>query len=244
MDKEIILITGASSETGCAIMRKIGRKGDVLLAHYNNSLKNIEDVKTQVEAEIVPVKADLRNKNDIHRLIEFIAGKGLFPDKIVHLAAPRLKINRFKDVGWDDFQTNIEIQLKAGVVLLQEFLPGMVKKRKGKIVFVLSSVTAGLPPKAMSDYVTAKYALLGLMRALASEYAGKMINVNAVSPSMMETAFLSNIPDKIIEISAEQNPFKRNATPQDTAAAVSFLLSSDADFITGVNIPVTGGSSL
>ena len=99
----------------------------------------------------------------------------------------------------------------------------------------------GVPPKALSHYTTIKYALLGLVKSLASEYADKCIRINAVSPSMTETKFLSNINEKLIEISAQNNPLNRNATPSDIVPAVKFLLSGDASFINGANIPITGG---
>ncbi len=119
----------------------------------------------------------------------------------------------------------------------------MAQKKKGKIVFVLSSCTFNIPPGALSHYVTAKFALLGLARSLAAEYGPKHININSVSPSMVETAFLQNIPERMVEIAAAQSPWQRNATPQDVAGVIRFLLSSDADYITGANIPVSGGTA-
>jgi 3-oxoacyl-[acyl-carrier protein] reductase len=99
-----------------------------------------------------------------------------------------------------------------------------------------------VPPKALAHYTTTKYALLGLMKALAAEYADKHISINAVSPSMTETSFLSGLPVKLIELSAAAHPLKRNASTQDIAPIIKFLLSSDADYIGGANVPVTGGS--
>jgi len=127
------------------------------------------------------------------------------------------------------------------VMLFGEFLPKMVKARFGRVVFMLSSVTFGVPPANMSHYVAAKYALLGLMKSLASEYANRMVTVNAVSPSMVETDFLCDIPEKIVELAAQQHPLNRNASPVDIAPVVKMLLSDEACYLTGVNIPVTGG---
>ena len=74
---------------------------------------------------------------------------------------------------------------------------------------MLSSVTINLPPKALVHYTTIKYALLGLVKSLASEYGNKNIQINALSPSMIETKFLENINEKIIEINAHNHPLKR-----------------------------------
>jgi len=90
---------------------------------------------------------------------------------------------RFKDATWHTFQREMDIELRSIVMVLSRFLPLMAKDGVGKIVFILSSVCSGVPPKALAHYTTTKYALLGLMKALAAEYADKHISINAVSPS-------------------------------------------------------------
>src|SRR6185437_4448338 len=94
-----------------------------------------------------------------------------YPQKIVHMPAPPLSYTRFKDLTWDRFQLELDVELRSIVQVLSSFAPRMANDRTGKIVFVLSSVCFGVPPKALVHYTTAKYALLGLMRALAAEYA-------------------------------------------------------------------------
>ena len=103
-------------------------------------------------------------------------------------------------------------------------------------------MTLGLPPKYLSMYTTIKYAQLGLVRALAAEYGELGVSVNAVSPSMVETQLLSEVPRQIVELSQAQNPMGRNASADDVAGVIEFLLSPAAGFINGANIPVTGGS--
>ena len=117
----------------------------------------------------------------------------------------------------------------------------MAKKRHGKIVFMLSAYLLGVPPKFQSPYITVKYALLGLMRNLSAEYVSKGITVNAVSPDMMETKFLSNLPELVIEQSAKNNPLGRNIRVEEVVPAIEYLLSDAANVVTGQNIGVTGG---
>ena len=88
---------------------------------------------------------------------------------------------------------------------------------------------------------TVKYALLGLMRNLASEYAAKGVMVNAVSPDMMETKFLSGLPELILEQNAKKNPLGRNIHVEEVTPTIEYLLSSASDIVTGQNIGVTGG---
>ena len=243
MSKDIVLIIGASSDIGSGLIRELSDSDSIILAHYNNSEDKIKKIQAESNLKLIPVRADLLDEKQVLDLIGDIKKNYGFPNKIVHFPAPRVNNIRFKDVKWEDFQKNIYIQLKSIILILKEFLPFMAKERRGKIVFVLSSYTLNIPPKALSHYVTVKYALLGLMKSLASEYSDKAININAVSPSMVDTGFLTNIPEKIIELTAQAHPLKRNATVKDIAPVIKFLLSNSADYISGVNIPVSGGSA-
>ena len=85
--------------------------------------------------------------------------------------------------------------------------------------------------------------LQGLAKSLAADYASFGVTVNCVMPSMMETKFLADTSDLIVQASAEANPMKRNARVEDVVPAMAFLLSEEAGFITGVTLPVTGGSA-
>ena len=106
---------------------------------------------------------------------------------------------------------------------------------------MLTDSVIGMPPKFLSPYITVKYALLGLMKSLAVEYAGKGITINAVSPDMMETKFLSGIPELVIEQNAKNNPLGRNLTVDDVIPAFEYFLSEKANVVTGQNIGITGG---
>jgi 3-oxoacyl-[acyl-carrier protein] reductase len=93
----------------------------------------------------------------------------------------------------------------------------------------------------MADYVSAKYALLGFSKALAVEWAEDHIRVNMVSPGLTQTDLTQHYHDRIFKMEASRTPLKRIAQPADIANTVSFLLSPDAAFLTGVNLFVTGG---
>ncbi len=242
MNRERLLILGASSSIGCEIIRNIAHENMTILAHFHTNPARLEDLSKTVAAAIIPVKADLRSESDIEKMLQTIEQTCSFPDKMVFLAAPKIYLARFKDLHWSDFQTQLDVQLRAAVLACQRFLPKMAAAKTGKLVFVLSSYTVGAPPAAMAHYITAKYALLGLMKALSSEYAARKVCVNAISPDMVETGFLSEIPRKLVELTAEQHPLKRIASPSDVAPMVKFLLSDDADYITGVNVPIAGGA--
>lgn len=86
-----------------------------------------------------------------------------------------------------------------------------------------------------------KYSLLGFMKALVSEYKTFNIHFNAISPSMIETKFLENIDERIVELNAFNHPLKRNATKKDIVPMITMLLNKESNYLNGVNIPITGG---
>lgn len=237
-----ILILGASSDIGCALIRAIADEFDIIFAHCNKNIKKIEELQKEINTKIIPISADLRNSHGSTDLIGEINKYCSYPSKIVHMSAPKFSYIRFRDLKWENFQNELDVQLRPAVMVLKEFLPLMAQEKSGKVVFMLSSVTLGNPPKALSGYVSVKYALLGLMKALSVEYAEKNIQINAISPSMVETQFLSEISEKFIELSAANSPMKRNAGISDVIPMIQFLLSNKSDYITGQNIYITGGS--
>src|SRR5205823_4243865 len=109
--------------------------------------------------------------------------------------------------------------------------------RREAMVFVLSSVTLGVPPAEKSPYTSAKYGLLGLARTLAAELSSRQIRVNCVSPGFVETSLTAHVDPRVKEMIARSVPLKRLASPEDVSAAVAYLLSPEAAYVTGVNFP-------
>ncbi len=241
MNKNIILIIGASSDIGLNLIENI-KYDALIIAHYNSSDEKLLELSKHINNELVTVKADLLKEDEINDLLHTIEFNYGIPNKIVHLAANKVENIRFKDVTWSDFEKDINISLKSAVLILNRFLPKMAKQKKGKVLIMLSSYVLGVPPKALSHYTSIKYAMLGLVKSLASEYADKNIQINAISPSMIDTKFLDNINEKFVELSAYNHPLKRNAKVDDITPIIKMLISEESDYMTGVNIPITGGS--
>ena len=118
----------------------------------------------------------------------------------------------------------------------------MAKNKFGKIVVMLTSYTTNIPPKYLASYVTSKYALLGLVKALANEYSDKGIKINGISPSMIETKFLQSIPELIVKQNAMNSPTGSNLSVDDVIPMFKFLLSDESNSITGQNIAITNGN--
>lgn len=236
-----ILITGASSDMGCALISDIAKEYDRIFAHYRTKSAALSELVTRYPDKILPFQADFDDRDSVTAMIMRMKDMQCIPDDIVHFAAYRTANSKFHKFNTDEFDMQLEISFHSIVQILQAFLPYMVKKKSGRIVFMLSSVTLGKPPKYQTPYVSAKYALLGLMKGLAAEYAEKNIMINAVSPEMTDTKFLAEIPHLIQEQNAANSPLGRNLDIKEVIGAVSFLLSEGASVITGQNIGVTAG---
>jgi len=241
MSKNIILIIGASSDIGLDLIKSID-EDCLILAHYNNSEDKLLGLSKTITNEVVLLKADLSQDIEIISMLDDIEKNYGIPNKIIHLAAPKFENIRFKDISWDSFQNDINISLKSIILILNRFLPKLAKQKKGKVVIMLSSVVMNIPPKSLTQYTTVKYAMLGLVKSLASEYAEKNIQTNSISPSMVETKFLNNINEKLVELSAYNHPLKRNAKVEDITPIIQMLISKESDYMNGINIPITGGS--
>lgn len=236
-----LLLLGASSDIGCALMEAVADRYDTILGHYCHMNEKLTALSRRLGKKLVLLQADFSEKDSAVHMVDYIREKGWRPDHIVHFSAPRCRNVKFIKCGWDDFGAGLDTSLEAPVHILQAFLPDMVKQKHGRIIFMLTSYVDGRPPKFLSPYVTVKYALLGLMRSLSVEYADKGITVNAVSPEMMETKFLKDIPELVIEQNAAGSPLGRNLTVDDVIPAFSYLLSESAGCITGQNLVINGG---
>jgi 3-oxoacyl-[acyl-carrier protein] reductase len=245
MANEFVLITGASSDIGCALTRRLlsAANPPTVLAHAYRAAGKLEELRAEFGDLLQPLNADLSQSAEVALMADRVASRFGVPAKIVHLPALRLTYDRLTKFNWDRFQQDLAIQVQSALMLLQRFAPKMSKLPCAKVVFVSSSVTHGMPPKFMSMYTMVKYAQLGLMRAAAAEYAGTNLTINAISPSMIETQFVGDIAEVAVKMSAAANPKGRNATPEDVLGAIEFLLSPASDYMTGADMPLTAGSA-
>lgn len=244
MVSEPILITGASSDIGCALVRQLLSRPDppLVLAHSFRSGDRLRALQAEFGDTIQLFEADFTQPTSVTAMADQIATAHGTPASVVHLPALRLSYERYTKFNWERFRTDLAVQVQSAVILLQRFLPKMAKMPRTRVIFVLSSVVHGMPPKFMSMYTMVKYTQLGLMRSLAAEYASTSVRINGISPSMVETQFLQEIAEVAVQMSASANPQGRNATASDLLGAIEFLLSPASDYVHGIDIPITAGS--
>ena len=241
---KMYLILGASSDVGMAYIEHLIALGEpaTVLAHYRNLNSEFDRLcKVESEVKIIPLQADLSREEDVERIISNIGNTYGAPTHILHLPAGNLEYSKLKQIDWDRVQADFEVQVMSLGKVLQVFLPQMAKGKYGKVAVMLSSTTIGMPPKFMTAYTINKYALLGLMKSAAIEYAEKGININGISPNMMETKFLQNIDERFIEMNAASSKMHRNIKVKEVIPAIHFLLSEGSDYMNGVNINLSGG---
>jgi 3-oxoacyl-[acyl-carrier protein] reductase len=242
MDK-VYLILGASSDLGCALIENLlkNKSSDFrIIAHYYSTDERLRNLSNRADGRMDMVKADLSSLDSTEKMIGEIKKKGLNPSHIVNFSAVAYRLNRLSEVDIQRLNTDMTIQVYSFALICKAFLPHMVAEKYGKIAVMLSAVTTGIPPKNTTEYTTVKYALLGLIKSLAADYGEFGININAVSPGMIETKFIRNVGRKIKEFSAERNPQHRNLTVDDVIPTLLFVLSDNSRFMNGTNINLSG----
>jgi len=240
----VALITGASRGIGAQIATTLGSKGAAVAVNYFQSSARAEQlVETirQAGGRAMAIQADVRRSEDVRRLVDTTHRHFGRLDWLVNCAIGGLAPKPFIDMSWSDFQEHLDFQLRAVVETCQAAYPKMKAGGGGAIVNILSQVVSGQPPQQMADYVAAKYALFGLSKAMAVEWAADQIRVNMVSPGLTQTELTQHYQDRIFKTEASRTPLRRLAEPADVANTVAFLLGKEASFLTGVNVPVTGG---
>ncbi len=140
----------------------------------------------------------------------------------------------------DDWDAVIATNLTGAFLAIQQVLHGMMKERWGRIINI-SSVVAEAGNAGQSNYVASKAGLIGLTKSLAQEMASRNITVNAIAPGFIETDMTAGLPEELKSKMLAQIPLKRFGKPEEIAAAVKFLASEQASYITGHVLDVNGG---
>ena len=159
---------------------------------------------------------------------------------LVHAATPRIEPRPWQELTEAEFRAFYDTYVIGLHQLVQGAAPGMQARRFGRVIAVLTSAIAEVPPK-LAAYVAAKHALYGLCRCLAVELGPANITVNCVSPGMLVSEYADRAGLAAREIVARKTPLRRLGDPAEVGKVVAFLASDDASFVSGANLPVTGG---
>jgi 3-oxoacyl-[acyl-carrier protein] reductase len=236
------LITGASGGIGGAIAKALhGQGAKVVLS--GTRAEALEALKAELGANAFIAQANLSDIASVEALpkaAEEAAGSGI--DILVNNAGIT-KDNlflRMKDEEWDQV---IAVNLTAAFRLSRAVLRGMMKKRWGRIVQITSLVGATGNP-GQGNYAAAKAGLVGMTKSLAAEVASRNITANAVAPGFIQTAMTDVLTDQYKEMIDKRIPVGRMGLPAEIAAAVVYLASEEAAYVTGETIHVNGGMAM
>jgi len=238
----VYLITGATSDLGFELIKTIAKDGDKFLLQGFGDSEKLAAFCDSNNIDYQYFDVNLTSPWSIDKFVSDVEATGLIPTHFVHLPALRVVNAKFKNFDEDRFLADVNVQILSAVKICKSILPKMAKEKFGRVLFMGTSYVLANPPKNTAAYIIAKNGVVGLMKSLANDYAGTGVTVNSLSPSMIETKFLAETSHLIVEQAAAAHPMKRNAKVDDVVPAMRFLLSEESRFITGVNLPVTGGS--
>ena len=240
----VVLVTGASRGIGEATAKLFAYHGARVVINYfrgrDEAERTVQDISSS-GAKAIAIRADVGNREEVDVMLQEALRQFGKVDVLINNAVGDYTPLDFTHTTWEDMQSDLDVTVKGAFNCIQAVLPIMLHGGYGRIVNVCTTAT-DTPPARYCKYVTAKSALLGLTRALATELGPKNILINAVSPGLTDTDLISHIPGHVRTAVGHQVPVGRIAEPIDIAKAILLLTSRYASYISGHQLVVDGGS--
>ena len=238
---QVAVVTGAAQGIGQAIATVLSQEGARLVVsdiQKDLASATAEQLKSGGQ-EAIGVVVNVADYASVTSMVEQVLSQWGKIDILVNNAGITRDalLIRMKEEDWDAV---LDINLKGVFHCTKAVLPTMTKQRSGKIVNI-ASIVGVMGNAGQANYVASKAAVIGLTKTTAREYASRGITVNAVAPGFIETAMTQALAQDVRERLMGQIPLGRLGTPQDVAHAVSFLVSDQANYLTGQVLHVNGG---
>jgi 3-oxoacyl-[acyl-carrier protein] reductase len=225
----VVVVTGGTRGIGLACARAFAADGDrVAVLARSSTTDEFPCFSCDVSDAVAVDEAFSKVEAELGRAAVVISNAGVARDTL---------LVRMKDEEWREV---IDTSLTGAFNVARRAIPSMMKARWGRLVFV-SSVAGHIGTPGQANYAAAKAGLVGFARSVAREYASRGITANIVAPGPIDTEMTTSLDDAWREQALGAVPAGRFGTPHEVAAAVRFLASSDAAFITGAVLPVDGG---
>ncbi len=241
MDK-VALVTGASRGIGRAVARRLGQDGYAVAIHCHRHVDEAQDLCRELTEQGIRAAVFSADVGDLAAVEAMAAAveQTLGPVEVLVNNAGIAQQKLFTELTAADWREMMAVHVDGTFHTCRTCLPGMIRRHRGAIVNV-SSMWGQTGGSCEVHYSAAKAAVIGLTKALAKEVGPAGIRVNCVAPGVIQTAMLASLSGETLDELAQEAPLCRLGTPEDVAAAVSFLVSEDAAFITGQVLAPNGG---
>jgi len=243
---KVAIVTGAGRGIGRAVARLFAQEGAKVVINYSRSERGAQDLADEIRrggGEVLLVKADVSKADEVKMMVQKTVEKFGRVDILVNNAGILVPAG-FLDSTEEMWDKTIDINLKGTYLCSKEVAPIMLNQKKGKIVNIASVCgLAQLTALGNTPYVASKAGVIGLTRSLAVNL-GPNINVNAISPGVIETDMVAFFTPERKNMIISETPLKRTGRPEEIASATLFLASDESDFITGEVLTVSGGRGM
>lgn len=233
MSGRVVLITGGNRGIGLATARRFAADGDIVIVTSRSG---------EAPDGLIAIKCDVTDPIAVEATFVTIE-KDHGPVEVLVSNAGITKDGLIVRMSEESFSSVIEANLAGSWRVAKRAAASMLRQRKGRIVFI-SSVGAYFGVPGQANYAASKAGLIGLARSMAKELASRSITVNVVAPGGVDTDMTAMLTDAQRQAMVANVPLGRLATPEEVAAAVHFLASQEASYITGAILPVDGGLAM
>jgi len=235
------LVTGATGGLGGSIARTLHKQG-ATVAISGTRKDALETLAGELKERVHVLPCDLSNKDQVEALVPQ-AEAAMEKLDILVANAGITKDNLFVQLRDEDWDTVININLTATFRLSRAAMKTMMRRRHGRIIGITSVVGVTGNP-GQGNYTAAKAGMIGMMKSIAKEYAKRGVTANCVAPGFVATPMTDKLNDKQREAIMTMVPANRLGTPDDIAAAVVYLASDEAAYVTGQTLHVNGGMAM
>jgi 3-oxoacyl-[acyl-carrier protein] reductase len=232
-----VLITGGNRGIGLAIARAFAEQGDKVAVTYRSGEPPIVPVKG--DGSVLAVRCDITVPEDVEQAFQEVAAAH-GPVEILVANAGITRDTLILRMTDEEFDAVIDTNLKGAFRVARQATKGMLRLRRGRIIFI-SSVVGLMGSPGQVNYAASKAGLVGMARSLARELGSRQITANVVAPGFVDTEMTAVLTEERRNEIVAQVPMARYATVDEIAGVVKFLASPDAAYINGAVIPVDGG---
>ncbi|MGA7712443.1 MAG: 3-oxoacyl-[acyl-carrier-protein] reductase [Rhizomicrobium sp.] len=239
---KVALVTGATGGIGGGIAKALHAQGATVVISGTRA-EALETLKSELGNRVhsaVCNLADIASVEALPKTAEAAAG----PIDILVNNAGITRDNLFMRMKDDEWDQVIAVNLSVAFRLSRAVLRGMMKKRWGRIISITSVVGTAIGNPGQGNYAAAKAGITGMTKALAVEVASRNVTVNCVAPGFIATPMTNGLSDDIKALQLSKIPMGRFGTPEDIAATVVYLASSEAGYVTGQTIHTNGGMAM